>query len=63
MGYRLELISTLRVIVLSVLKLMESFLATVGDPEERLGWYWYLLVTGGIEVGVLTHLLNLKASA
>ena len=49
------------VVALSVLKLMESFLATVGDPEESLGWYWYLLLTGGIEVGVLIHLLNPKA--
>ena len=51
------------VIALSVLKLIESFLATVGDPEESLGWYWYLLLTGGIEVGVLIHLLNPKARA
>ena len=48
------------VVALSVLKLIESFLATVGDPEESLGWYWYLLLTGGIEVGVLIHLLNPK---
>ena len=27
------------VVALSVLKLIESFLATVGDPEENLGWY------------------------
>ena len=51
------------VVALSVLKLIESFLATVGDPEESLGWYWYLLLTGGIEVGVLIHLLNPKARA
>ena len=51
------------VVALSVLKLAESFLATVGDPEESLGWYWYLLLTGGIEVGVLIHLLNPKARA
>ena len=51
------------VVALSVLKLIESFLATVGDPEESLGWYWYLLLTGGIEVGVLIHLLNPKAKA
>ena len=51
------------VVALSVLKLIESFLATVGDPEESLGWYWYLLLTGGIEVGVLIHLLNPKSRA
>ena len=51
------------VIALSILKLIESFLATVGDPEESLGWYWYLILTGGIEVGVLIHLLNPKARA
>ena len=49
------------VVALSVLKLAESFLATVGDPEESIGWYWYLLLTGGIEVGELAHLLNPKA--
>ena len=51
------------VVALSILKLIESFLATVGDPEESLGWYWYLILTGGIEVGVLIHLLNPKARA
>ena len=51
------------IIALSFLKLAESFLATVGDPEESLGWYWYLVLTGGIEVGVLIHLLNPKARA
>ena len=51
------------IIALSFLKLAESFLATVGDPEENLGWYWYLVLTGGIEVGVLIHLLNPKARA
>ena len=51
------------VVALSVLKLVESFLATVGDPKESLGWYWYLILTGGIEVGVLIHLLNPKARA
>jgi hypothetical protein len=51
------------VVLLSILKLAESFLATVGDPEENLGWYWYLVLTGGIEVGVLIHLLNPKARA
>ena len=51
------------VVALSVLKLVESFLATVGDSKESLGWYWYLILTGGIEVGVLIHLLNPKARA
>ena len=51
------------VVALSILKLIESFLATVGDPEDILGWYWYLVLTGGIEVGVLIHLLNPKARA
>ena len=51
------------VIALSILKLIESFLATVFDPKEELGWYWYLILTGGIEVGVLIHLLNPKARA
>ena len=51
------------VVALSVLKLIESFLATVGDSKESLGWYWYLILTGGIEVGVLIHLLNPKARA
>ena len=51
------------IIALSFLKLAESFLATVGDPDESLGWYWYLILTGGIEIGVLLHLLNPKARA
>ena len=51
------------VIALSVLKLIESFIATVGDTSEHLQFYWYLVVTGLIEVGVLIHLLNPKARA
>jgi len=51
------------VIVLSVLKLIESFIATVGDSSEHLQFYWYLAVTGLVEVGVLVHLLNPKAGA
>ena len=51
------------VIVLSVLKLIESFIATVGDSSEHLQFYWYLAVTGLVEVGVLIHLLNPKARA
>ena len=49
------------VIALSVLKLIESFIATVGDTSEHLHFYWYLVMTGLIEVGVLIHLLNPKA--
>ena len=51
------------VIVLSVVKLIESFIATVGDSSEHLQFYWYLAVTGLVEVGVLIHLLNPKARA
>ena len=51
------------VIALSVLKLIESFIATVGDTSEHLQFYWYLVVTGLIEGGVLIHLLNPKARA
>ena len=51
------------VIVLSVVKLTESFVATVGDSSEHLQFYWYLAVTGLVEVGVLIHLLNPKARA
>ena len=51
------------VIVLSVLKLIESFIATLGDSSEHLQFYWYLVVTGLVEVGVLIHLLNPKARA
>ena len=51
------------VIALSALKLIESFIATVGDTSEHLQFYWYLVVTGSIEIGVLIHLLNPKARA
>ena len=51
------------VIVLSVLKLIESFIATLGDSSEHLQFYWNLAVTGLVEVGVLIHLLNPKARA
>ena len=51
------------VIVLSVVKLIESFIATVGDSSEHLQFYWYLAVTCLVEVGVLIHLLNPKARA
>ena len=48
------------VIILSVLKLIECFLATIGNNLESI---WYIPVTGLVEVGVLTHLLNPKARA
>ena len=48
------------VIALSVLKLIECFLATIGNNLEFI---WYIPVTGVIEVGVLIHLLNPKARA
>ena len=51
------------VIALSVLKLIESFIATVGDTSEHLQFYWYLAMTGLIEVGVLIHLVNPEARA
>ena len=51
------------VMALSVLKLIESFIATVGDTSEHLQFYWYLVMTGLIEVGVLIHFLNPKARA
>ena len=48
------------VIILSVMKLIECFLATIGNNLEFI---WYIPVTGLVEVGVLTHLLNPKARA
>ena len=48
------------VIVLSVVKLIESFIAMIGDNLEFI---WYIPVTGLVEVGVLIHLLNPKAQA
>ena len=48
------------VIILSVLKLIECFLATIGNNLEFI---WYIPVTGLVEVGVLIHLLNPKARA
>ena len=51
------------VIVLSAVKLTESFVATVGDSSEHLQFYWYLAMTGLVEVGVLIHLLNPKQRA
>ena len=48
------------VIFLSVLKLLECFLATIGNNLEFI---WYIPVTGLIEVGVLIHLLSPKGRA
>ena len=42
------------VIFLSVLKLLECFIATIGNNPAFI---WYIPVTGLIEVGVLIHLL------
>ena len=48
------------VIFLSVLKLLECFLATIGNNPAFI---WYIPVTGLIEVGVLIHLLSPKGRA
>jgi len=48
------------VIILSVLKLLECFVATIGNNLEFI---WYIPVTGLIEVGVLIHLLSPKGRA
>jgi len=48
------------VVVLCVLKLVESVLATVGNNPVFL---WYLAVTGIVEIGALIHLLHPKARA
>ena len=48
------------VIVLSVLKLLECFVAAIGNNLEFI---WYIPVTGLIEVGVLIHLLSPKGRA
>jgi len=48
------------VIVLSVLKLLECFVATIGNNLEFI---WYIPVTGLLEVGVLIHLLSPKGWA
>ena len=47
------------VIVLSVLKLIESVLAAI-DPAPMFVW---IIVTGVIEIAALIHLLNPKARA
>ena len=48
------------VVVLSVLKLLECFVAAIGNNLEFI---WYIPVTGLIEVGVLIHLLSPKGRA
>ena len=48
------------VILLSVLKLLECFVATIGNNPQFI---WYLPVTGLIEVGVLIHMLSPKGRA
>ena len=47
------------VVGLSVLKLIESVLASI-DPNPMFVW---IIVTGVIEIGALIHLLNPKARA
>ena len=48
------------VIFLSVLKLLECFVATIGNNPQFI---WYIPVTGLIEVGVLIHMLSPKGRA
>ena len=48
------------VIFLSLLKLIECFVATIGNNPQFI---WYLPVTGLIEVGVLIHMLSPKGRA
>ena len=48
------------VIFLSVLKLLECFVATIGNDPQFI---WYIPVTGLIEVGVLIHMLSPKGRA
>ena len=48
------------VIFLSVLKLLECFVATIGNNPQFI---WYLPVTGSIEIGVLIHMLSPKGRA
>ena len=47
-------------IFLSLLKLIECFVATIGNNPQFI---WYLPVTGLIEVGVLIHMLSPKGRA
>ena len=48
------------VAVLSVLKLIETFVAV---SAEGLGFIWYFFITGLVEVAVLIHLLSSKGRA
>ncbi|MCL0047541.1 hypothetical protein M1N48_00605 [Dehalococcoidia bacterium] len=48
------------VIFLSVLKLLECFVAIIGNNPQFI---WYLPVTGSIEIGVLIHMLSPKGRA
>ena len=48
------------VIFLSVLKLLECLVATIGNNPQFI---WYIPVTGSIEVGVLLHMLSPKGRA
>ena len=48
------------VILLSLLKLIECFVATIGNNPQFI---WYIPVTGLIEVGVLIHMLSPKGRA
>ena len=48
------------VAALSVLKLLETFVAV---SAEGLGFIWYFFITGLVEVAVLIHLLSSKGRA
>jgi|TARA_B100000586_G_C19969975_1_gene367394 hypothetical protein len=48
------------VAILSALKLLETFAAIA---NEGLGFIWYFIVTGLVEVAVLIHLLSTKGRA
>ena len=48
------------VATLSALKLLETFVAV---SVEGLGFIWYFLITGLVEVAVLIHLLSSKGRA
>ena len=48
------------VIALSILKLVETFVAV---SDVGLKFIWYLLITGSVEVVLLIHLLSPKARA
>ena len=48
------------VAALSVLKLLETFVAV---SAEGLGFIWYFFITGLVEVAILIHLLSSKGRA